>query len=213
VGKFNSFAFMPTQAISASISAMSAQNFGANRIDRAVQACRIGTLFAVAITWSFFVFVQIFPASVLHLFGGDAEMVLAGITYLRSFSFDFLIIPFMFCINGMLMGGGHTMFTLINSMIAAVLLRAPVCYFFGVVMDWGLLGVGMGAPAASAGALIVVIAYLFTGKWKYNAVKGPARGPAVLPTEPAEPMGPAATAEAKTEREKPAGGPEPETTG
>jgi putative MATE family efflux protein len=170
VGKFNSFAFMPTLAMSASISAMAAQNIGANRLDRAVQTCRIGTAFSVVITWLFFVFIRIFPAQTLRIFGDDPAMIRDGVIYLRSFSFDFLLIPFIFCINGFLIGGGHTLFTLINSIFSSVLLRAPVCYFFGVNAGWGLLGVGMGAPIASAGVLLVIIGYLFTGKWKHNAV-------------------------------------------
>ena len=101
-------------------------------------------------------------------------MIADGVTYLRSFSFDFLLIPFIFCINGFLMGGGHTMFTLISGILSAVLLRVPVCYIFGVVLDWKLLGVGMGAPVASAGVLLVTIVYLLTGAWKHNAVMGKA---------------------------------------
>jgi putative MATE family efflux protein len=169
-GKFNSFAFMPTQAMSASVSAMSAQNFGANRVDRAVQACRIGAGFSVIITWIFFMIVQLFPDRILGLFGSDPRMINDGVTYMRSFSWDFLIIPFVFCINGFLIGGGHTLFTMINSMLSAVILRIPVCYFFGIILGWGLRGVGMGAPAASAGVLLVIIVYLFTGKWKHNAI-------------------------------------------
>jgi putative MATE family efflux protein len=171
VGKFNSFAFMPTMAVSASISAMAAQNIGANRLDRAVQTCRIGTIFAVFITYAFFALVQIFPAQVLRLFGDDPVMINDGVTYLRSFSFDFLVIPFVFCINGFLIGGGHTLFTLINSLFSSVLLRAPVCYFLGVTMGWGLKGVGLGAPAASSGVLLVIIGYLISGKWKRNVIK------------------------------------------
>jgi putative MATE family efflux protein len=95
-GKFNSFAFMPTQALSASVSVMSAQNFGANRIDRAVQACRIGVVFSMIVTWTFFVLVQLFPDRILGLFGRDPRMIHDGVTFLRSFSWDFLIIPFVF---------------------------------------------------------------------------------------------------------------------
>jgi putative MATE family efflux protein len=173
VGKFNSFAFMPTLAMSASISAMSAQNIGAGRLDRAVKTCAIGTAFSVCITYGFFALVQLFPAAILRLFGDDPVMIQAGIPYIRTFSFDFLIIPFIFCLNGLFIGGGHTLFTLINSMMSAVLLRVPVCYFFGVTMGWGLSGVGLGAPAASAGSLIMVIVYLLSGKWKVNAVGHP----------------------------------------
>jgi putative MATE family efflux protein len=171
VGKFNSFAFMPTQAMSASVSAMAAQNIGAKRMDRAVQTCRIGTVFSVCITYAFFILVQLFPASILGLFGDDPRMIHDGVIYLRSFAFDFLVIPFVFCINGFLIGGGHTLFTLINSMMTSVFLRAPVCYFFGITLGWGLGGVGLGAPVASAGVLLVIVVFLLSGRWKHNAVK------------------------------------------
>jgi putative MATE family efflux protein len=170
VGKFNSFAFMPVMAMSASVSAMSAQNFGAGRIDRAAAACRIGVIFSVCVAYAFFIFVQIFPESILRLFGNDPLMIRDGVTYLRSFSLDFLVIPFIFCINGLLIGGGHTFFTLINSILSSVLLRVPVSYFFGVTLGWGLKGVGLGAPTASFGTLLIVIAYLISGKWKRNVI-------------------------------------------
>jgi Na+-driven multidrug efflux pump len=69
------------------------------------------------------------------------------------------------------MGGGHTFFTLICSILSSVLLRVPVCYFLGVTLGWGLKGVGLGAPVASAGVLIIIIIYLFTGKWKHNVIR------------------------------------------
>lgn len=172
VGKFNSFAFMPTFAISMSVSTMCAQNIGAGRLDRAVHACKLGTGFAACVTYAFFVFVQIFPESVLTLFGNDPQMITSGVEYLRSFSYDFLLIPFIFCLNSLFIGGGHTTFTLINSMLSAVLLRVPVSYLFGSVMGWGLRGIGMGAPAASAGSLLLIVYFLLSGRWKHNMIKG-----------------------------------------
>jgi Na+-driven multidrug efflux pump len=46
----------------------------------------------------------------------------------------------------------------------------PVCYIFAVVLDWGLFGIGWGAPAASAGSLLLIIGSLISGKWKRNVV-------------------------------------------
>ncbi len=168
--KVNSFAFMPTQAISASISTMSAQNIGAGRLDRAVHACKIGTVAAAFVTFGFFLLVRAYPAQILSMFGNDPAVLAAGTLYVQSFSYDFLIIPFVFCINGLLIGGGHTVFTLINSLLSSVLLRAPVCYFFGVVLEWGLVGVGMGAPCASAATLLLIIGFLISGRWKENVI-------------------------------------------
>jgi putative MATE family efflux protein len=170
-GKFNSFAFMPTIAMSASVSTMSAQNIGADRLDRAVQSCRIGVIFSAVVTFIFFGFIRMFPTQILSLFGKDPQMLAAGNVYISSFSYDFLFIPFIFCINGLLIGGGHTMFTLVNSMLSSVLLRVPVSYIFGVVLDGGLYGVGMAAPAASAASLLLIIGFMLTGRWKQNVVK------------------------------------------
>jgi len=172
VGKFNSFAFMPVFAISMSVSTMCAQNIGAGRLDRAIHACRLGTGFAVCVSYAFFVFMRLFPESVLTLFGSEPQMIASGVEYLSSFSYDFLIIPFIFCINGLFIGGGHTTFTLITSMMSSVLLRVPVSFLFGSIMGWGLRGVGMGAPAASLGALFLIVYFLLSGRWKHNVIKG-----------------------------------------
>jgi putative MATE family efflux protein len=171
IGKFNSFAFMPMLAMSASVAAMSAQNFGAGRIERAAQACKIGTIFSVCVAYAFFALVQIFPESILKIFGNDPMMIRDGVIYLRTFAFDFLIIPIVFSINGLLMGGGHTFFTLINNILASVVLRVPLCYFFGITLGWGLKGVGLGIPVASLWTLILVVAFLLTGKWKYSVIR------------------------------------------
>jgi Na+-driven multidrug efflux pump len=120
--------------------------------------------------WLFFIMVQVFPDPILAIFSRDSEMIANGITYLRSFSFDFLIIPFVFCINGFLIGGGHTVFTLMNSMLSAVILRVPICWIFGIALGRGLFGVGLGAPVASIGALLIIVVYMISGKWKENAV-------------------------------------------
>ena len=169
-GRFNSFVFMPVMAMSASISAMSAQNFGAGRVDRAVSACKIGAVFSFAVSLFFFILVMLFPTGVLRLFGNDPQMIHDGAIYLRSFAWDFLLIPFIFCVNGLFIGGGHTIFTLISSVLSSLFLRIPACYFFGVVLGWGLKGIGLGAPIASAGVIFIIIGYLLSGKWKHNVI-------------------------------------------
>jgi putative MATE family efflux protein len=171
IGRFNSFAFMPANAISTSVSSMTAQNLGAGKTDRAIESCLIGIVLSVFITYTFFIFVRVFPQAVLSIFGDDTRMIQDGILYLGSLSFDFLFIPFIFCFNGFLIGGGHTSFTLANSLFSSVFLRIPVSYLFGITFGWGLKGIGMAAPVASTGVLLVIIGYLFTGKWKRNIIQ------------------------------------------
>ncbi len=180
VSKYNSFAFMPVVAMSASIATISAQNIGAGRLDRAVKTCKIGLWFSVPLMYVFFGLTELFPEAVLGIFSSDPALIEAGVSYIRVFAFDFLLIPFIFCINGLLMGGGHTLFTLMASILSSVLLRVPVCYLFGITLNMGLFGVGLGAPAASAGALIAQVVFLISGRWKHNVIRHTGAEPVVI---------------------------------
>ncbi|MGN0204614.1 MAG: MATE family efflux transporter [Coprococcus sp.] len=168
VAKFNSFAILPAIAMGASVSTMCAQNIGAGKWDRAIKTCRIGTVIAFGISLLIFSLAQLFPAEILRIFNDDREMIDYGVQYMRTFTFDYLIVPFVFCINGLFIGAGHTAFSMVNNMLSAIILRVPAAILFGIVADMGLRGVGLGGPVASMGSLILIIAFLMSGKWKEN---------------------------------------------
>ena len=98
-------------------------------------------------------------------------MIRSGVEYFRTFSFDYLFVPLCFSINGLYIASGHTTFSLINSVLSALALRVPACILLGSVMGLGLRGIGLGAPIASMGSLILIIWFYFSGKWKDNVVK------------------------------------------
>ena len=173
VGKFNGFAIMPAVAMGSSISTMCAQNVGAGQWDRVKKTCRVGTLAAVVCSYLIFILVRVFPEDILRLFdSSNAEMIKIGVEYISTFSFDYLLVPLCFCLNGLFIATGHTTFTLMNSMLSALLLRIPASVFFGSIMGMGIMGVGIGAPAASAGSLVLIVWFLLSGRWKKNVVKG-----------------------------------------
>jgi len=169
VAKANSFAIMPAVAMSMSVSTMSAQSIGARKWDRAIKCCWYGAAIAFLFGAAAFAAAQFFPAEILRLFSDEEAMIAPGVIYLRLVSWDFLLVPMVFCINGMMMGAGHTMFTLFVSLTSSLILRIPVAMLLGVTMQMGVSGIGYAAPAATAGALIVQLIYLATGKWKVNA--------------------------------------------
>ena len=170
VGKLNGFGVLPAFAMSNAISAMSAQNFGAGMQERAVKTMKIGTAISFGISFVVFMLVRIFPATLLRLFANDAELIEAGVVYIKSFSFDYLFVPLMSGLNGLFIGSGHTTFSLINGMTSAILVRIPTCYLFGILLDMGLPGVGLGAPCASFVAFTIGLIYYMSGKWKVNKI-------------------------------------------
>lgn len=166
VGKLNGFAILPGIAMSTSISAMSAQNIGAGKYKRASHTMFTGAAIALGISIVIFALVGIFPEFFMRMFGDDPEFIKCGVEYIRTFKFDYLTAPVFFCFNGLFIGSGHTTFSLVNGILSSILFRIPASYIFGILMGWGLLGVGFGAPVASIAALILCIFFYTTGKWK-----------------------------------------------
>ncbi len=166
VGKLNGFAILPGVAMSTSISAMSAQNIGAGKYKRASHTMLTGAAIALGISIIIFILVGAFPEGCMYMFGDDPEFIQCGIEYIKAFKYDYLIAPVFFCLNGLFIGSGHTTFSLINGILSSILFRIPAAYLFGVLMNMGLTGVGLGAPAASVAAFILCVIFYTTGKWK-----------------------------------------------
>lgn len=164
-GKFNSFAILPAVAMSSSVSAFAAQNIGARRHDRAKKALGVGVAMALGISAAVFVLVQLFPGEIIAFFDQNPDTIANGIEYMRTFSFDYLLVPILFCINGLIMGAGHTTFTLLTASLSSLLLRIPVAVVFGSVLGWGLKGVGLAGPAASTAGVVLASWFLFSGRW------------------------------------------------
>ncbi|MDD4189272.1 MAG: MATE family efflux transporter, partial [Eubacteriales bacterium] len=170
VGKFNSFAIMPALAISSSISTLSAQNMGARMIERAKKTFYIGLVLSLAISIPIFLISRFFPAQILGLFDDTPEMINAGVLYMESFTYQYLLIPFLFCLNGLITGSGHTLFTAVNNVASALLLRIPLAYLLGIIFDLGIPGIAMSIPLSTFGAIIVLGAYFVSEKWKVNKI-------------------------------------------
>ena len=165
VGKFNSFAILPAVAMSSSVSAFAAQNIGAGLYDRARKSLGVGIGIAMCISLAVFAAVKLFPAQIIALFIQHEETIQSGVEYMRTFSFDYLLVPIQFCFNGLIMGAGHTRFTLFSAALSSILLRIPVAVLLGSVLGWGLMGVGLAGPAATLAGVCVAGWFVFSGRW------------------------------------------------
>lgn len=170
VGKYNGFAIMPAIAVGSSVSAMVAQNMGAGAIERAKKTFYTGFALAFSITFAVFIVTQLFPVQILAVFDDDPATIAAGVEYIRTFSFDYIIVPATFCLNGLVTGSGHTIISSVCGILSSIGFRVPMAILFGVVMKKGLGGLGLSAPIASLASTLILVIYYLTGKWKTNMV-------------------------------------------
>ena len=166
-GKFNSFGILPAIAMSSAISSMVAQNIGAGFHERARKILWNGIGIAMAFGLFVFLIAQMFTTQIFLLFGVEAATAEMGVPYMRAFSYDYLVVSVVFCLNGLINGSGYTVYSLMTSMVSALILRVPVAWFMSKTA-LGLAGVGMAAPVASCGALVLAMAFYYSGKWKHS---------------------------------------------
>lgn len=171
VGKYNGFAILPAIAMNAAISAMVAQNIGAEREDRAIKTMLTGMGLAYMISIPIFILTTAAPQTVLRMFSTDAELIAVGVPYLRAFSIDYLLVPVAFCLIGFFIGTGHTTFSLFSNIMSAIVIRIPMAYLLSNVAGMGLPGVGLAVPLASATTIVLGLLFFFSGRWRRRTVR------------------------------------------
>ena len=85
--------------------------------------------------------------------------------------FDYLIVPAVFCLNGLIVGAGHSIIAAVGGIMTSIGFRVPLAILFGVVLDMGMWGLGLAGPLAATGSAIILFTYYLTGKWKTTAIK------------------------------------------
>jgi len=166
------FATIPTNAFNASISAMAAQNIGAGEPKRAAQCLWYGSplseLFAVA----FFLLALLIPGKIVGIFTTDREVISEGVLYYGGYKYEYLLCSLAFCVNGFINGTGHTKLTLINNIISTYVVRIPLCFYVGRVLEAGLYGIGYALPVASLVQMIVGYVFFLSGRWRNGLGEG-----------------------------------------
>jgi Na+-driven multidrug efflux pump len=143
------------------LTALTAQSLGAGQMQRAIKALRLCILFSVTLGFVFFLWQQIFPKSAVAIFTTDEAVMEAGSLYLKTFSFDYILVPFVFCMNGFFFGCGRTIFSAATSIFAAFFVRVPVGFLLCTLIPGAtLFHLGIAAPSASVLTSIIAFIYL-----------------------------------------------------
>ncbi len=170
-GKVNSFAVLPSLAMSSAVSSMAGQNIGAGEHARAKKTMLTGMGIAFAISAIVFVIVEMFPQPIISLFDTNPEVISVGTEYMRYIALDYLFVPFVFCMNGLAIGAGYTNFALFNACFSSILVRVPFAYLIVSLTDLGFNGIGLATGLASFASIIVGAIFVASGKWKKPKIK------------------------------------------
>lgn len=155
------FIMLVPSAFSQAMAAFVAQNYGANRMDRARKAMSYGIFVSLGIG-AVMAWFSFFHGEVLcRLFSADPKVVTAGADYLKAYAIDCLITPFFFNMAGFFNGCGHTKIVMAENIIGGICVRLPLAYLFARIQPVSLFRIALATPSASIIQTIICTIYLF----------------------------------------------------
>lgn len=160
VEKLITFSMLPTTAFAAAIAAVTAQHRGAGLMHRAKRCLGAGIFLSLLAGVFCFLCAQRAGPALVGLFSRDPQVIQAGARYLRSYSFDCIVVCFVFCLNTYFSGSGHPVFPLVHSLFSTCLIRIPVSWRLSRLPGGDLFPIGLAAPAASLLSLLLCAGYL-----------------------------------------------------
>ena len=164
VEKIISFLFLIPSSMLSTVSALGAQNIGANKPDRAILTLRYAIMLAVGFGIAVAAAVQFSAESIVALFtdgstADGAEVVRLGGQYLRGYIWDCVFAGIHFSFSGYFCACGKSGLSFMHNILAIVLVRIPGVYLTSKLFPATLFPMGL---ATAAGSLFSVIVCLIT---------------------------------------------------
>lgn len=151
---------VPSSMLSA-VSALAAQNLGANEPGRARQTLRYAIMMSVGFGIAMSVFAQLQAPAIIGAFEKNAGVICLGSQYLRGYVWDCIFAGIHFCFSGYFCACERSGISFLHNSLSIVLVRIPVAYWASEMFTDTLFPMGLAAPAGSAlSVLICVIAYV-----------------------------------------------------
>ena len=159
-GKVCAFIMLVPSSFMQSMAAFTAQNIGAGKSKRALQALRYGITASLADGAVIGLFTFFKGDLLCGIFSNDPEVILAGYDYLKAFAIDCIFTPIFFVFTGYYNGIGLTKFVMLEGIISAFCVRVPVSWFMSRIRPVSLFYIGLATPCSSVLQIILCFACL-----------------------------------------------------
>lgn len=166
VEKVMSFLFLIPSSMLSTVSALGAQNIGANKPERAVATLRYAAMLAVGFGVAVAVAMQFWAEPVVSLFtdaseADGARVVMLGGQYLRGYVWDCIFAGAHFCFSGYFCAVGRSEISFLHNIIAIFLMRIPGVYITSKMFPDTLLPMGLATASGSVISIFIcVIAFI-----------------------------------------------------
>ena len=177
VEKVMSFLFLVPSSMLSAVSALGAQNIGANKTKRAIATLRYAVLIAVGFGVMASVIIQFTAGSVISLFtdgntSDGADVIRLGSQYLRGYIFDCIFAGVHFSFSGYFCACGKSGLSFLHNILSIALVRIPGVYLTSRIFKTTLFPMGLATAAGSLLSVLICVIAFYVICHKETAGKG-----------------------------------------
>ncbi len=162
VEKIIGVVFLVPSTMLSTVSALSAQNIGAGKHDRAAATLRYAVFITVGYGIAVSLAMQFLAASVVGMFTEEEAVILLGGQYLRGYIWDCIFAGIHFSFSGYFCAYGMSGISFLHNFLSIVLVRIPGAFLASKYFADTLFPMGLAAPGGSLlSVLVCVAAYIW----------------------------------------------------
>lgn len=170
VEKIIGFLFLVPSSMLSAVSALGAQNIGAQKPERARKTLLYAIFIAAGFGGTVAVIMQFLSSGAVSLFTDSAVVTRLGGEYLRGYAWDCLFAGIHFAFSGYFCACGKSGISFMHNMIAILLVRIPGAYFMSSMFPESLYPMGLATAAGSLlSAIICAAAFIILIKKEKKA--------------------------------------------
>jgi putative MATE family efflux protein len=172
---------MPTFAVGMAVSAMAAQNVGAQKWERVNAIARVGVVFSVAITGTIVLIIELLDTTAFQIFLPTGSLALQMATHLNHVvTWSFIFFGVSMVLFGVVRATGAVMAPLFILTVALLVVRFPLAEM--LISRYQIDAIWWSFPISSALAAVLAILYYKYGGWRTARMAGGPRPGVVAPS-------------------------------
>jgi putative MATE family efflux protein len=149
VEKIICFLFLVPSAMLSTVSALSAQNLGAGKPERARRVLHYSTAIAIGFGIVASLLIDIYDEQVLRLFTADARVIGLGTEYLDGYVWDTLFAGIHFCYSGYFCACNRSELSFLHNIVSISIFRVPLSYLASKFYPTTLFPMGLATVSGS----------------------------------------------------------------
>jgi len=158
--RIEQLALLPVMGLNVSTLALTAQNYGAGRIDRIRRTLTVSLRYGSTLAVSGTVLALLFTGELMRAFSTDPEVVAAGIKYLKIEAWVFPAYVLLYVCMATMQGVKRPLFAIWIGLYRQIAAPVLVFHLLTTILGWGIMGIWWGVFGVTWSAAVMVVVYV-----------------------------------------------------